>query len=115
MHELTALENDNNFDEVLLLQELHRLLSLHVQVMLASADAQSNALYRGLFGILSLLLLLLFDLVEVLPIVHDPAHWWLGLGGNFYEVGSSLTSQSDGLLDRKKSKLLIIHADDANG
>lgn len=115
VHELSALENDDDLDEVLLLKEFHGLLALDLQVMITGADPEADPLHRRLLGILALLLLLLLDLVEVLPIIHDPAHRRLSLRRHFHQVRPSLLSQSDGLLDRKEAKLLIVHANDANG
>jgi len=57
---------------------------------------------------------LLALLVAELPVIHDPAHGWIGIRGDLDEIHSHLARFRQGLGDRQNPQLLALEVDDAH-
>jgi len=53
-------------------------------------------------------------LVPKLPVVHDPAHWWIRHGRHLDEIEVLLSGESERIWQILDSKLAAVCADEAN-
>gem|GEM_PF-2483136 len=107
-------EHDRHLDLVTLAQELLYLLGLGGEVpgadlrpVLHLLDREVRRLLSGLFGPL-------VSLVLELPVIHDPANWWVGLICDFDKVEAGLTGDVQRFRQWFDTDLFAILADKAD-
>ncbi|MFT4989556.1 MAG: hypothetical protein ACI9BK_002331, partial [Acidimicrobiales bacterium] len=102
---------DRDFDSVALAQKLLDLAGLGVEI----ADTDFRAVFHFLDlngrGLLARCFVALLCLIDRFSVVHDLAHWWTRLVGDFYQVKTSLLCAGKGLGKRNNSDLFTVSTD----
>ena len=112
MRHLTAAKQDGDLNFVLVLQESDRLFDLETDIVLTCLGSQTN-----LFGLrrVGVLVRLLFLVVLVLAVIHDPANWWSFIRRDFNEVEFFRLSFRERFLSWNDAQLFTVRRNDADG
>lgn len=111
MLHFAAPEHDRDFDSVTFGQELLHLAGFGIEVAYPNFGAVLHFLDLHGRGLLARCFIALFCLIDRFPMVHDLAHRWIRLVGDFYEVKTSLLSAGKGIGKRNNSDLFTVSAD----
>src|SRR3984957_11190813 len=111
---LTAAEKDRRLYLVAFVQKTQHVVFLGLVIVVVHIDAELDLFHRDRFLMLLGLALFLFLLIQILPVVHDPAHGRLRGGGNLNQVqilGSGHLERFKGRQDSDLRPFVVNHAD----
>ena len=114
MNNLAASEKHSCFDFVALFQEPDDVVLLKFVIVLIRVGSKLHFFDRDVLLVLLRFVKLLIHLIEVLAVVHNPAHRRIGGGRYLYQVQAALFSDLQRLLRRKDSELFVLVVYDAN-
>ena len=93
VRDLASTEHDRDLDLVTLIQELLNFASFGIEVTTANFRAVFHLLDHDIGGLLAGLLVALLQFVEILRVVEDLAHRWVGHRRDFNKVELHLTGE----------------------
>lgn len=115
MRHFAAAELQGELHLVPIGEELACLFRLDHEIVSIDLRAQPNFLELAVLAVTAGLLLFFALLVFPLAEVHDSAYRRGGIRGDFYQVQTSRTSPTLGVIDLDNTNLLVVFIDQANG
>ena len=111
MLHLASTEHDRDLDLAAISEELLDLAGLGVEVAGTDLGPVLHLLDHHVCRLLTRLLGPLGLFVLELPVVHDPAHRWIGLVGHLHEVQAQIAGDGEGVGQGTYAELLSIWGD----
>src|SRR5208337_466841 len=111
---LASAEEDGRLHLVAFGEEAQHVVLLGLVVVIVHVDAELHFLDRDLVLVLLGLALALFLLVQVFPVIHDPANRRLSSGRDFHQVEGFLAGDLERVVRRHDTKLVAFIVDHAN-
>ena len=90
------------------------MVFLELVIVFVCVRAKLDFLNRDVLLMLLGFVLLLIELVEILPVIHDPANRRGCSGRDFYQIQTALFRDLQRRLWCKNSELFVVIIDDAN-
>src|ERR1700678_3122222 len=111
---LTATEKDGRLYLVAFIQKTQHVIFLGLVIVVVHIDAELDLFHSDRFLVLLSLALFLFLLIQIFPVVHDPAHGRLRSRGNLNQVqilGSGHLERLEGRQNSDLRPFIVNHAD----
>ena len=111
VHHLAAAKQHRKLNLMPFFEKFSGMLDLNIAVMDVNFRPQSNLLQRHRMLLFLAQFNLALLLIQVLTVIHNPAHWRLGIRRHLHKVQPQVVSLKLGLFHINNTHLIVIFID----